>query len=87
MRPALTALLLLLPLALAAQAPTPDQCRQATDEALAAFKATLPQMPERDREGAQAVIAELERLIQDHRARGVDPCVTWRDIVARAFRS
>lgn len=83
----LVAALVLLPAALAAQGPTPAQCRQAVDTALATFRSTPPQMTARDREGAEALIAELERLVQDHRARDVDACVTWQEIVARVSRS
>ena len=68
----LVAILLLVPLALPArtQTPTTAQCRDASDQAIAAFKSTLPQMPERDRDGARALIAQLEQLIKDSRASG-----------------
>ena len=83
----LAALLLLLPLALPARAQTAPQCRDATDQAIAAFKSTLPKMPERDREGAQALIAQLERLVKDGRASGMDECAIWQEIVRRVSSS
>jgi hypothetical protein len=88
MRFALAAmLLLLLPLAGAAQAQTASQCREATDQALAAFKSTLPQMVEHDRAGAETLIHELERMIKDSRAQGVDECVIWQELNRRVVRS
>ena len=61
----LVAILLLVPLALSArtQTPTTAQCRDASDQAIAAFRSALPQMPERDRDGARTLIAQLEQLI------------------------
>ncbi len=87
MRLALAALLLLLPLARAARAQTAPQCREATDQALAAFKSALPEMSERDRAGAEALVDELERLIKDSRARSVDECVIWQELNRRVVRS
>ncbi len=83
----LAALLLLLPLALPARAQTAPQCREATDQAIAAFKSTLPKMPERDREGAQTLIAQLERLVKDGRASGMDECAIWQEIARRVSNS
>ena len=87
MRLTLAAMLLLLPLAGTARAQTAPQCRAATDQALAAFKSTLPEMSEHDRAGAEALIDELERLIKDSRARGVDECVIWKELNRRVVRS
>jgi len=88
MRLALAAmLLLLLPLAGIAQAQTASQCREATDRALAAFESALPEMSEHDRVGAEALIDDLERLIKDGRAQGVDECVLWRELNRRVARS
>ena len=73
----LAALLLLLPLALPARA----------DQAIAAFKSAVPKMPERDRDGAQALITQLERLIKDGRASGMDECAIWQEIARRVSSS
>ena len=83
----LAALLLLLPLALPARAQTASQCRDASDQAIAAFKSAVPRMPERDRDGAQALIAQLERLIKDGRASGMDECAIWQEIARRVSNS
>jgi hypothetical protein len=85
----LVAILLLVPLALPArtQTPTTAQCRDASDQAIAAFKSALPQMPERDRDGARALIAQLEQLIKDGRASGTDECAIWQEIARRVSRS
>jgi len=83
----LAALLFLLPLALPAWAQTAPQCRETTDQAIAAFKSALPKMPERDREGAQALIAQLERLVKDDRANGMDECAIWQEIARRVSNS
>ena len=40
-------------------------------------------MPEHDRASAEALIDELERLIKESRAQGLDECVIWRDEQAR----
>lgn len=88
MRLALAAmLLLLLPLAGTAEAQTASQCRDATDQALVAFKSTLPEMAEHDRAGAETLIDELERMIKDSRAQGVDECVIWQELNRRVVRS
>jgi hypothetical protein len=79
--------LLPLPLALPAWAQTAPQCREANEQAIATFKSTLPKMPERDRDGAQALIAQLERLIKNGRANGVDECVIWQEIARRVSSS
>jgi hypothetical protein len=78
---------LLLLLALSAGAQSAPQCREANDQAIAAFKATLPEMSEHDRAGAEALIDELERLIKESRAQGVDECVIWQEINRRVWRS
>ena len=83
----LAALLLLLPLALPARAQTAAQCRDASDQAIAAFKSAVPRMPERDRDGAQALITQLERLIKDGRASGMDECAIWQEIARRVSSS
>ena len=87
MTPTLAALVLLLPFAPPAWAQTAPQCREATDQAIAAFKSTLPKMPERDREGAQALIAQLERLVKDGRVSGMDECAIWQEIARRVSSS
>ena len=74
---------LLLLLAVSAGAQSAAQCREANEQAIAAFKATLPEMPEHDRDGAEALIDELERLIKESRAQGVDECVIWQEINRR----
>jgi hypothetical protein len=78
---------LLLLLALSAGAQSAPQCREANDQAIAAFKATLPEMSEHDRAGAEALIDELERLIKESRAQGVDECIIWQEINRRVWRS
>ena len=78
---------LLFLLALSAGAQSAPQCREANDQAIAAFKATLPEMSEHDRAGAEALIDELERLIKESRAQGVDECVIWQEINRRVWRS
>ena len=78
---------LLLLLAVSAGAQSAAQCREANEQAIAAFKATLPEMPEHDRASAEALIDELERLIKDSRAQGVDECVIWQEINRRVWRS
>ena len=86
--PGLTpSLLLLLLLAVSAGAQSAAQCREVNEQAIAAFKATLPEMPEHDRAGAEALIDELERLIKESRAQGVDECVIWQEISRRVWRS
>ena len=82
----LAVLLFLLPLAPPAWARTP-QCREATDQAIAAFKSSMPKMPEGDREGAQALIAPLERRVKDRRANGMDECAIWQGIASRVSNS
>jgi hypothetical protein len=77
----------LLLLAVSAGAQSAAQCREANEQAIAAFKATLPEMPEHDRASAEALIDELERLIKDSRAQGVDECVIWQEINRRVWRS
>jgi hypothetical protein len=44
-------------------------------------------MPERDREGAQALITQLERLVKDGRADGMDECAIWQEILRRVSSS
>ena len=78
---------LLLLLAVSAGAQSAAQCREANEQAIAAFKATLPEMPEHDRASAEALIDELERLIKESRAQGVDECVIWQEINRRVWRS
>jgi hypothetical protein len=80
-------LALLLLLAVTAGAQTAAQCREANDQAIAAFKSTLPEMSEHDRAGAESLIDELERLIKESRAQGVDECVIWQEINRRVSRS
>jgi hypothetical protein len=81
------ALLLLLPVAMPAQTPTAAQCRDASDQAIAAFKSALPNMPERDREKAAPLVAQLERLLNDGRANGMDECAVWQEIARRVSSS
>jgi hypothetical protein len=78
---------LLLLLAVSAGAQSAAQCREANEQAIAAFKATLPEMPEHDRASAEALIDELERLIKESRAQGLDECVIWQEINRRVWRS
>ena len=85
--PSLMLPLLLLLLAVSAGAQSAAQCREANEQAIAAFKATLPEMSEHDRAGAEALIDELERLIKESRAQGVDECVIWQEINRRVWRS
>lgn len=85
--PGLTPSLLLLLLAVSAGAQSAAQCREANEQAIAAFKATLPEVSEHDRAGAEALIDELERLIKESRAQGVDECVIWQEINRRVWRS
>ena len=86
--PGLTpSLMLPLLLAVSAGAQSAAQCREANEQAIAAFKATLPEMSEHDRAGAEALIDELERLIKESRAQGVDECVIWQEINRRVWRS
>ena len=80
-------MLLLLLLAVSAGAQSAAQCREANEQAIAAFKTTLPEMSEHDRAGAEALIDELERLIKESRAQGVDECVIWQEINRRVWRS
>jgi hypothetical protein len=79
--------LVLLLLAVSAGAQSATQCREANEQAIAAFKATLPEMSEHDRAGAEALIDDLERLIKESRAQGVDECVIWQEINRRVWRS
>jgi hypothetical protein len=84
----LTPSLMLLPLlAVSAGAQSAAQCREANEQAIAAFKATLPEMSEHDRAGAEALIDELERLIKESRAQAMDECVIWQEINRRVWRS
>ena len=78
---------LLLLLAVSAGAQSAAQCREANEQAIAAFKTTLPEMSEHDRAGVEALIDELERLIKESRAQGVDECVIWQEINRREWRS
>jgi len=78
---------LLLVLAVPVGAQTAAQCREANDQAIAAFKSTLPEMSEHDRAGAESLIDELERLIKESRTQGVDECVIWQEINRRVSRS
>ena len=80
-------ILLLLLLAGPGRSDRAAQCREANEQAIAAFKATLPEMSEHDRAGAEALIDELERLIKESRAQGVDECVIWQEINRRVWRS
>jgi hypothetical protein len=80
-------LALLLLVAVSAGAQSAAQCREANEQAITAFKATLPEMAEHDRAGAEALIDELERLIKESRAQGVDECVIWQEINRRVWRS
>jgi hypothetical protein len=80
-------LMLLLLLAVSAGAQSTTQCREANQQAIAAFKATLPEMSEHDRASAEALIDDLERLIKESRAQGVDECVIWQEISRRVWRS
>ena len=83
----LAALFPLLPLALPAPAQTASQGRDASDQAIAAFKSILPKMPEQDHDGAQALIARLERLLKDGRTTGMDECAFWQEIARRVSSS
>jgi hypothetical protein len=83
----LTPSLVLLLLAVSAGAQSTTQCREANEQAIAAFKATLPEMSEHDRASAEALIDDLERLIKESRAQGVDECVIWQEISRRVWRS
>ena len=85
--PSLMLPLLLLLLAVSAGAQSAAQCREANEQAIAAFKATLPEVSEHDRAGAEALLDELERLIKESRAQGVDECVIWQEINRRVWRS
>jgi hypothetical protein len=78
---------LLLVLAGPVVAQTAAQCREANDQAIAAFKSTLPEMSEHDRARAESLIDELERLIKESRTQGVDECVIWQEINRRVSRS
>jgi hypothetical protein len=78
--------LLLLLLGPAVEGQTVPQCREANTQAIAAFKASLDHMPVRDRERAATLVAELERLIRDNRAAGIDECATWTEIHRRVSR-
>jgi hypothetical protein len=82
----LTSILGLL-LTVPAAAQSTAQCREANEQAIVAFKAALPEMSEHDRAGAEALIDELERLIKESRAQGVDECVIWQEISRRVWRS
>lgn len=59
-----------------AQGMTEAQCRLMIDTMLERMK-TTPMPNERDRQGAQAVIDRVDRLVRDNRARRVAECETW----------
>jgi hypothetical protein len=80
-------MLVLLVFAGSAGAQSAAQCKEANEQAIAAFKATLPEMSEHDRAAAEALIDDLERLIKESRAQSVDECVIWQEINRRVWRS
>ncbi len=62
-----------------ARPPTEAQCRQMVDGMIQTMKRT-PMSSERDRQGAQALIERAERIVRDHRSRGLSECETWAAI-------
>jgi hypothetical protein len=82
-----TLMLVLLVFAGSAGAQSAAQCKEANEQAIAAFKATLPEMSEHDRAAAEALIDDLGRLIKESRAQSVDECVIWQEINRRVWRS
>ena len=60
--------------------PTEAQCREVVNGMLQAMKSSLPQMPERDRKGAQEMIDKAEKIVRDNRARGAKECDSWAAI-------
>lgn len=82
------ALALAAPLAPAqSQPPTEAQrrgCRQAADQAVEQLK-RIPPANAREKADKEALQARIEKLIAQNRAKGVDDCVTWSQVMGIAF--
>jgi hypothetical protein len=85
----LAAAALLAVLACAAQgqgaSPSESQCREMTDSMVRSMK-SAPLPTERDRQGARALIQNVEKAVRENRARGLMECQTWA-VVAKMVSS
>jgi flagellar basal body L-ring protein FlgH len=76
-----TSVVLLVPQLASGQSkgPTEAQCREMTNSMVSSMK-SAPLEKEKDKQSAKAIIDRTEKLIRDHRARGVGDCETWASI-------
>ena len=65
--------------------PTEAQCRQMVASAIQDLKSTKLET-ERDKKDAKALLERIEKILQEHRARGASACASWDAIVNLATK-
>jgi hypothetical protein len=91
MKPQLCATLLIACLSLAstcavaAPAPSEENCSKAIAGGLETLRRIQPGGRPRDEEDRKRLLAEMERLVEDSRRQGMTECQTWTKIMGKAF--
>lgn len=67
------------------KSPTEDQCRQMVSSMIQTLKSTKLET-ERDKKDAKLLLERIEKILQDHRARGASECASWGAIMQLATR-
>lgn len=67
-------------------APKPEQCRMAVDQGIATLE-RVPVDRARDDPRRLELLAEMRRMIDEHRRRGVNECEIWGELMRRAANS
>lgn len=68
-----------------AKSPTEAQCRQMVASMIQSLKSAKLET-ERDKKDASALMERIEKILQEHRARGASDCAAWDAIGKMATR-
>ena len=67
------------------KSPTEAQCRQMVASMIQTLNSTKLET-DRDKRDARVLSERIEKILQEHRARGASDCATWEAIVHMATR-
>lgn len=69
----------------AATEPKEEDCRRAITSGFEQLRIIPPGLTKRDDDDRKKLLAEMERLVETNRNKGVSECKTWIQMMGKAF--
>jgi hypothetical protein len=69
----------------AGSVPNEDNCRSAITAFFEQVRYIPPNVTERDNRDRKKLLAEMERIVETNRRQGISECLTWTQIMGKAF--